>query len=85
MVRQKEKEVIMESQEKSLEGSSGTESEKLMSQDAAVEEDGLEVGRSEKSQEGKQETAVERRQKEEEMMAADQAKIHRAWLMRHLS
>ena len=68
-----EKEVRMESQEKSQEVGSGTESEKLMSHETAVEEQGLEVGRSGKSQEEQQEAAVERRQKEEEMMAADQA------------
>ena len=67
----------MESQEKSQEEGSGTESEKLMSHDTAVDGDGLEVGRSEKSHEEKQEMAVEKRQKKEEMMAADQAKIHR--------
>ena len=48
-----------------------------MSHDTAVEEQGLEVGRSGKSQEEQQEAAVERRQTEEEMMAADQAEIHR--------
>ena len=47
-----------------------------MSHDTAVEE-GLEVGKSGKSQEEQQEAAVERRQKEEEIMVAGQAEIQR--------